>query len=92
MQSFIILFMCLFTYSLQIKPKFCINCKYFIPCDTGNEFGKCMSFQYENNNFLIDGNVRNNYYFCSTARGKEDLCGKIGKKYVKKYKKNTKKI
>ena len=90
MHAFIILCMGLFTYSLQIKPKFCINCKYFIPSDTGNEFSKCMAVQYENSKFLIDGIIRNDYYYCSSARNNEELCGKIGKKFVKKYKKNKK--
>lgn len=92
MKTFIMLCLFLFTYSLQVKPKFCINCKYFIPDKLGNEYGKCMAFQYENSKFLIDGTERNNYYYCSTSRNNENLCGKTGKKYVKKYKKNVKKI
>jgi hypothetical protein len=37
------------------KPKFCINCKYFIKPPGGlNEFAKCSLFTVDNPKFLID--------------------------------------
>jgi len=76
----------LFANSLESKNKFCINCKYFIPHERNNEFGKCSLFVYENSKFLVDGIVRDNeYYSCSTARSCDQLCGKSAKKYRKKY-------
>ena len=74
----------------QTTPKFCVNCKHFIPHEYNNEYGKCAFFVYENSKFLVDGIARENeYYTCSTARSSINLCGKEGTKYRKKY---TKKI
>ena len=82
----------LFVNSLTIKPKFCVNCKHFIPHEHNNEFGKCSLFVYENAKYLVDGIVRDNeYYACSTARSWDHLCGKTAKKYRKRYiKRNAK--
>jgi hypothetical protein len=78
--------MCLFVNSLAIKPKFCVNCKHFIPHEHNNEYGKCSLFIYENSKYLVDGIARENeYYTCSTARSSVNLCGKEGAKYRKKY-------
>jgi len=40
----------------------------------------------ENRYYLVTGKIQNveEYYFCSTARSIESLCGPIGKKYEKK--------
>ena len=91
MYLFIILYMFLLTSSLKINPKhvkqnFCVNCKYFIPDNNGkNEFGKCGMFPSESQNYLIDGIIREDeYYYCSTARQYESLCGKDGAKYKNK--------
>ena len=84
---------CLFVNSLVIKPKFCVNCKHFIPHEHNNEYGKCSLFVYENSKYLVDGIVRDNeYYACSTARSWDQLCGKPAKKYRKKYTKRNVKI
>ena len=77
------------SYSNQILPKLCIDCKFckknFI---TGSEFSKCSLFIREPNNdyFLVNGNKNNNieYHYCSTARNSENKCGKEGKYYEKK--------
>ena len=87
-------YMFLYVNSIEIKTKFCINCKHFIPHEHNNEFGKCSLFVYENSKYLVDGIVRDNeYYACSTARSWDHLCGKPAKKYRKKYtKKNMKEL
>ena len=83
----------LFVNSLTIKPKFCVNCKHFIPHEHNNEFGKCALFLYENSKILVDGIARENeYYTCSTARSWGHLCGKDGTKYRKKYTKRNVKL
>ena len=81
----------------KIQPKFCVNCKYFMPSGTGNEYGKCIMFPMfptgtSNPKFLVTGNpvTIDNYYYCSTARSSSDLCGELAKKY-KKVRKNAKK-
>lgn len=75
-----------------IKPKLCINCKYFLNTDYSNDkFGKCSLFPKEElNNWyrLVNGNTDENEYeytYCSTARKIEHMCGKEGKMYKKKY-------
>lgn len=74
--------------SVEIKPKFCINCRYYIPSTEGlkPEYGKCSVFPFENSKYMVDGIIRETEYFtCSTARSCEKFCGKAGIKYKKKY-------
>jgi hypothetical protein len=86
MYLFTLFFIFVFANSLEMKPKFCVNCRYFIPNESNNEYGKCSLFVYENSKYLVDGLVRDNdYYACSSARSWSNLCGKEGKKYKKKY-------
>jgi hypothetical protein len=77
----------------QIKPKLCINCKYFIPDTTHTgTFSKCSFFPHKGGkiNFLVNG-INNKYdnYYCSTARSTNDMCGEEGKHYKKKIVKNV---
>ena len=81
----------------QFQPKFCVNCKYFMPSDTSNEYGKCSMFPMfptgtSNPKFLVTGKniISDSYYYCTTARTNDDMCGQIAKKY-KKVRKNAKK-
>jgi hypothetical protein len=73
----------------EIKPKLCINCKYFFSNFKTDKFGRCLLFQKEENNIykLVNGNHENNneYHFCATAREIENMCGKEGKMYKKRY-------
>lgn len=72
----------------SIKPKFCINCKYFVKPSggTSNELAKCSLFAIESQKYLIDGVHRHsNYRYCYTAREFDSLCGKNATKYKKKY-------
>ena len=71
------------------KPKLCVNCKFFITDNDTGEFGKCALFPREDSNIyrLVNGNGIENidYYYCSTSRGTEDMCGKEGKMHKRKY-------
>ena len=75
----------------QIPPKLCVNCKFFInDFFTNNSFGKCALFtqvEKRDNDFLVDGIKRNqkpDYYYCSTVREFNDMCGEEGKFFEKK--------
>ena len=79
---------------LHLKPKFCVNCKYFIETTYLNrDNGKCSLFPNESKDYLVSGVKKpENYYYCSTARSWDNMCGPDAKKYKKKYKtKKTKK-
>jgi hypothetical protein len=81
----IFLFSVTTTNSYNTKPKLCINCKYFVSSIITNteEFGKCSLFPLHNNNFLVTGQKIEDYYYCSTARTWENMCGTNATKYVK---------
>jgi hypothetical protein len=72
----------------QVKPNLCINCKHFIPDNNNGKFGKCSFFKIKefNTDFLVNGisNEEDNYYFCSTSRNSNNMCGEEGKYYKKK--------
>jgi hypothetical protein len=74
----------------QTKPKLCINCKHFIPDKDGdNNYGKCSFFIKEESktDFLVTGIKEENqdeYFYCSTSRGTNSMCGQEGKNYKKK--------
>jgi len=73
----------------QMKPKLCINCKFYKKdFFTSSEFGKCSLFprEKENDYFLVNGNNNNNIesYYCSTSRKYDHLCGKEAKFFEKK--------
>ena len=76
--------------SYMIKPKFCINCKHFIPPDSNNnEYGMCSMFKNidQTDDFLvtsIKSVKKKNYIYCSIAREFWYMCGKIGRKYEEK--------
>lgn len=75
--------------SMQSKPKLCINCKHFIADNNSGEFGKCALFPTITNKvkFLVNGindKQSRNYYYCSTSRSSNNMCGEEGKYYKKK--------
>jgi hypothetical protein len=95
--KFIIIFICSIIFPIlsfkEIKPKLCINCKYFIKDNYSSEYGKCSYFPriIEDDSFLVNGIIKEiniDYYYCSTMRGDENKCGKEGKIYKRKYNKN----
>lgn len=73
--------------------KLCVNCQYFLKSKNGeNLYAKCVAIPIINENkisYLVTGNKEKTYHFCSTARSYEELCGKDGKRYRKKYKLQT---
>ena len=72
----------------EIKPKLCINCKYFITDNNSGKYGRCILFPIEENKRygLVNGDItENEYQYCVIARENENKCGKEGKMYKKKY-------
>jgi hypothetical protein len=74
----------------QIKPKICINCKYFITDNGTGKFGRCSLFPKKENNVytLVNGiceDKNNEYHFCSVSRQTNNMCGPEGNMYKKKY-------
>jgi hypothetical protein len=88
--NYIILFLCSIFLpiisSKQIKPKLCIQCKHFIPDNGHGKFGKCSLFHRVdgNINYLVNGENKSEYYYCSTARSSNNMCSEEGKHYKKK--------
>lgn len=82
-------------FSLKtVKPKFCINCKYFISDNDTDEYSKCSLFEKKEGkiNFLVNGiKKEENYQYCYVSRSSNNMCGEEGKYYKKKIKKITKK-
>ena len=85
-----LLFCCILSIYAFKEQSICVNCKHFKK-DFWSEkkFGKCALFPRENNskNYLVDGNhdIQNNdYFYCSTARGFDSMCGEKGTFFVKK--------
>jgi len=89
MHYFIILFS-LFVPIFSFEPRLCINCKHFNKKLFGdNKYGKCDLFPREiiNWDYLVDGSNNKpvvDYYYCSTARSSQDMCGEKGFYFVKK--------
>lgn len=76
----------------EIRPKLCINCKFFKNSFMiNNRYGKCSLFPNTDTERDIDYFVtgidikkNNNFYYCSIARKYDNMCGKEGKKYINK--------
>ena len=77
----------------EIKPKLCIDCKFFrkYKFSNDNNYGKCSFFREsiidDDNHYLVTGIEKDKeelYYFCSTSRNFQHMCGKEGKFYEKK--------
>ena len=71
------------------KTPLCVNCKFFKKdFFTESKFGKCTKFPQNTIDYtLVDGisvNKKQEYYYCSTAREMESMCGKEGKFYQNK--------
>ena len=87
-----ILFFILCASVVSVKPKLCVNCKFFdVSTSVINKFGKCTLFPKEPKDefFLVDGIKTiepQEYNFCSVARDFDNMCGKDGKFYEKKRK------
>ena len=71
-------------YGLIQEPKLCINCKHFLPDKTNTVFGRCSLFPKKDGkiNYLVNGVMTEEYYYCSTMR--TSTCGEKGKYYKKR--------
>jgi hypothetical protein len=83
------------TFSENVKPKLCVNCKFFRnDFLSSNKFGKCSLLSkvtYKSDDeidyYLVNGiePVKNiEYTYCSIARKYDSMCGKEGKFYEEK--------
>ena len=56
--------------TIYINPKLCINCKNFITDNRNGKYGKCALFPTSegNTNYLVNGIITDEYYYCSTSR------------------------
>lgn len=92
MKYFLIIFYSILSAFLAdpIKPKLCINCKFFKNnFIVGSAFGKCSLFPiFENNDsFLVNGinQIKKiDYKYCSILRENDNYCGRDGKLYKEK--------
>lgn len=65
--------------------KICIECKHFLPNNGDPKFGKCRAFTLEDLTYMIDGKESvEEYYYCSTARNYDTLCGKDATSFIPK--------
>ena len=87
------IFVSLFS-AYTIKPKLCIDCKFFRKDILDNKFGKCVLFPkrnevYNDNDYFLVTRIQTKnknieYHFCSTSRHVDNMCGKEGKFYEQK--------
>ena len=77
----------------EIRPKLCINCRYFITDNDTGEYGKCSLFPkvtVKMYDFFVNGirkHEEKEYTYCSTVRSRDDKCGVEGKFHKRKYNK-----
>ena len=75
--------LCVMFLSVE-SMKFCKNCKHFIPDmnPKHNKYAKCRILPINEKNYLVTGNPDDiEYYYCTTAREHDDMCGKNASKY-----------
>jgi hypothetical protein len=70
---------------------FCKNCRFYIQNFKDPQYSKCYRFPkiYDDYNYLVTGkesDENTEFYYCSTARMSDILCGEKGNKYEKKLK------
>jgi hypothetical protein len=67
---------------------FCINCKHYKKSSLDSRFGKCALFPMtiKDNYYVVNGidKYKDDYYFCSNARGSPRMCGVNGTFYETK--------
>jgi hypothetical protein len=73
---------------VNAQEKFCINCRHAqTNFFSGATFSKCKLFPLKVDNgveYLVSGKPHSGYYYCSTARKSDQMCGPDGKYYDKK--------
>jgi hypothetical protein len=82
------------TLASSLKPKLCVNCRYFVNDGPKTAFGTCSLFQRVESKLnynLVDEHhtIPVSYKMCVLVREDANLCGKEGKLYKKKYVKRT---
>ena len=83
------LFATFFVLTHALTDKLCIRCKHFVSNrEVGLEYGKCSALPkrtYIDTNYLVTGKTtyKEDYWYCSTARNTEHLCGTSGKHFEK---------
>ena len=83
MNLFTILYMFILTNSMRINEKLCINCKHIIKYNSDPKYSKCSLFP-KSSQFLVTGNKTDSeFFYCSTAREHNNMCGKNATKYLK---------
>jgi hypothetical protein len=75
--------------SIHSLPPLCVNCRFFKADPFMSKYGKCTKFPNENDPlyFLVNGKAdfKSNYYYCSTARSVNAMCGPQGKLFEPRY-------
>jgi hypothetical protein len=76
-------------FAVNQDDKFCKDCKFFKKdFFIETKYGHCSFFPNEpTDNYLVDGykdESPTSYYYCSTARSSDRMCGKEGKYYERK--------
>jgi len=64
--------------------KFCKNCKHFIPNTNSkiDKYATCRILPLNIKDYLVTGNPDDiEYYYCTTAREFDNMCGKNASKY-----------
>lgn len=69
----------------QSITKLCVNCKNFLPDKESDIYiyGRCSLFPILRKEEDLEQQAPE-YYYCSTSRNSENMCGKKGKYYKKK--------
>ena len=74
------------TFNTYEPPKFCVECKHFVPHKSDTRFGKCNAFPIERTSFFLITKEIDlsdvDFRLCSTARNMEHLCGFRAKCFV----------
>ena len=82
------LFLIIIIDLVNAQHKFCLNCRHAqTNFFSGATFSKCKLFPLKVENeveYLVSGKPHSEYYFCSTARRYDHMCGLEGKYYDKK--------
>ena len=82
----------IFSLNPEVTPNLCINCKFFRkPFMNDNKYGQCSLFPEKERDidYFVTGIEKDmSFYYCSTARNYDHMCGKEGKKYVNKLDEN----
>ena len=76
------------TALVNAQDKFCINCRHSqTNFFSGATFSKCKLCPLKEENeaeYLVTGKSHSGYFYCSTARQSDQMCGPNGKYYDKK--------